>query len=82
MSSSIDEEESYLVPNTHSQTVQNEPVWCEIDEKGNLKFVDWKIVESLAADYDRTDISGRTDRLLIAKVMWLSRIETIREFVK
>ena len=76
--SNHDDDESYLVP--VSQT--KEEMWCKIGEDGNLEFVDWNIIHRLALDYDRTPPEARNDKLLIAKLMWLSRQETIKELSK
>ncbi len=73
-----DEEESYLVPANQV----TEQMWCKIGERGELEFVDWTVVERLAIDYDRTPPEARNDKLLIAKLMWLARQETIKELSK
>ena len=73
-----DDDESYLVP--ANQTT--EEMWCKIGEDGNLEFVDWNIIQRLSYDYDRTPPEGRNDKLLIAKLMWLTRRETIKELSK
>jgi hypothetical protein len=48
MTSPIDDDESYLVPNTHS----DEAVWCKIGNDGELEFVDWVAIQSIANEYD------------------------------
>lgn len=73
-----DEDESYLVPANQTQ----EAMWCKIGEDGGLEFVDWNIVQSLAFEYDKTPPENRNDKLLIAKLMWLTRQQTIKEMSK
>lgn len=67
-------EESFLVaPNS----VQ-EKVWCQINEQGELNFVDWPTVESLAKQFDQHSPDKRSEQMLIGKLMWLVR-KQIRE---
>lgn len=82
MSIPIDDDESYLVPNSHMETVDGEAVWCKIGERGELEFVDWNAIEGIASQYDRTEPVNRSDKMLIAKLMWLSRQETLKELGK
>ena len=70
-----DDEESYLVPNGHSE----EAVWCKIGEKGDLEFADWPVIKSIADTYDRSLPEARSDKMLIAKLMWLSRQQALKE---
>jgi hypothetical protein len=75
-----DDDESYLVPmETNNQHANTEQAWCKIGETGELEFVDWNIVASIASEYDRTDPSKRNDKMLIAKLMWLTRQVTLKE---
>ena len=67
-------EESFLVaPNS----VQ-EKVWCQINEQGELNFVDWPTVESLANQFDQNPPEKRSEQMLIGKLMWLVR-KQVRE---
>ncbi len=75
MTSPIDDDESYLVPNTHS----DEAVWCKIGNDGELEFVDWVAIQSIANEYDCSLPESRSDKMLIAKLMWLTRKETLKE---
>lgn len=59
---------------------ETEKVWCKIGEAGNLEFVDWDTVRSIAGSFDTTKPENRTEQMLIAKLMWLVRQETIREY--
>ena len=74
-----DEEESFLVP-SGSEEPQKEKVWCKIGEKGNLEYVDWEMIENLSKQFDAFNPDQRTEQMLIAKLMWLVREETIKEF--
>jgi hypothetical protein len=73
-----EEQESYLVPKP-PKTPQGEQVWCKIGEKGELEYADWEAIEQLAVEYDKATAKQRNDRLLIAKLMWLTRQVTIKE---
>jgi hypothetical protein len=42
--------------------------------------VDWKIIKGMAEDFDLKRPQDRTEQMLIAKLMWLVREETKREF--
>lgn len=75
MTNLIDDEESYLIPNGHSE----EAVWCKIGNNGELEFVDWPVIKSIAESYDRSLPEDRSDKMLIAKLMWLTRKETLKE---
>jgi len=79
MTNQIDDDESYLVPNSHIEPESNEAIWCKIGENNQLEFVDWKMIAGIAIEYDRTEPPKRTDKMLIAKLMWLSRQETLKE---
>lgn len=68
-------EESYLVP----PNADPEKVWCQIDEKGNLSFVDWEVVAFLANQFDETPPENRTESMLIGKLMLLVRKKTKEE---
>lgn len=59
---------------------EEEKVWCKIGEAGNLEFVDWDMVKGLANKFDTTAPQNRTEQMLIAKLMWLVREETQKEF--
>jgi hypothetical protein len=63
MTSPIDDDESYLVPNTHS----DEAVWCKIGNDGELEFVDWVAIQSIANEYDLSSTEKLTQayRLLM-----------------
>lgn len=73
-----DDDESYLVPVNQTK----EDMWCKIGEQGQLEFVDWNIIQRIASDYDKTPPNNRNDKMLIAKLMWLTRQETIKEMSK
>lgn len=75
MTNPNDDDESYLVPHTHS----NEAIWCKIGNNNELEFVDWAAIQSIAEDYDRALPEARSDKMLIAKLMWLTRKETLKE---
>lgn len=74
-----DEEESFLVPLETSES-QKEKVWCKIGETGNLEYVDWEMIENLSKQFDAFSPDKRTEQMLIAKLMWLVREETQKEF--
>ena len=74
-----DEEESFLVP-SGSEGPQKEKMWCKIGEKGNLEYVDWEMIENFSKQFDAFNPDQRTEQMLIAKLMWLVREETIKEF--
>lgn len=74
-----DEEESFLVP-LETKDSQKEKVWCRIGEKGDLEYVDWEMIEGLAKQFDAFSPDKRTEQMLIAKLMWLVREETKKEF--
>jgi hypothetical protein len=77
MSDVNEEDVSYLdIPSAKTE----EKVWCKIGEAGNLEFVDWKIIKGMAEDFDLKRPQDRTEQMLIAKLMWLVREETKREF--
>ena len=56
-----------------------EKVWCKIDDKGDLEFVDWDMVKSISREFDSTKPDERTEQMLIAKLMWLVREKTRKE---
>lgn len=56
-----------------------EKVWCKIGEAGNLEFVDWDTVRDIAGQFDTSRPEDRTEQMLIAKLMFLVRQETIKE---
>lgn len=66
-------EESFLVP---PNVPEPDKVWCQIDEKGEFKFVDWHIVQFLASQFDSTPPEARSESMLIGKLMWLVREDT------
>ena len=69
-----DEEDSYLmVPEA------KERVWCKINDAGDLEYIHWPTVESLAAEFMNTPPDRRTEQMLIAKLMVLVRNETRKE---
>ena len=78
MSDIRDEEESFLVP-AETENSQKEKVWCKIDEVNRLAFVDWDMVDGLAKQFDATNPQNRTEQMLIAKLMWEVRQQTINE---
>lgn len=72
-----EEDVSYLdIPSNKTE----EKVWCKIGETGNLEFVDWDIIKKMAGDFDLSRPQDRTEQMLIAKLMWLVREETRKEF--
>jgi hypothetical protein len=79
MTNPSDDDESYLVPNSDVQNEKEEKVWCKIGDNGELEIVEWSLVEGIANEYDRTDPSKRNDKMLIAKLMWLTRQITLKE---
>ena len=76
-----DDKESYLVPKG-PKGPQGERVWCKIGEDGKLEYADWEAIEGLAKEYDSASAEQRNDKLLIAKLMWLTRQATIKEMQK
>jgi hypothetical protein len=69
-----DDDVSYLeIPKEESK------VWCKIGENGKLEFVDWGLIKNMANDFDQKSPQDRTEQMLIAKLMWLVREETIKE---
>jgi hypothetical protein len=58
---------------------ETEKVWCKIGEAGNLEFVDWDTVRDIAGKFDTSKPEDRTEQMLIAKLMFLVRQETIKE---
>lgn len=73
-----DDEESFLVP---AETInsQKEKVWCKINEKNQLEYVDWEMVDGLSKQFDATSADQRSEQMLIAKIMWLVREQTRKE---
>lgn len=68
-------EESFLIaPNS-----TKEKVWCQINEQGELNFVDWSTVETLANQFDENPPENRSEQMLIGKLMWLVRKQTREE---
>lgn len=66
-------DETYLVP---PNNVEANKVWVEIDEQGQLKSIDWNIIEALTNQFDTNPPAARTEQMLIAKLMWLVREDT------
>lgn len=66
-------EESYL------ELPKQEKTWCKIDEKGQLEFVDWDIVEELSKQFDKVQPNLRSEQMLICKLMVLVREQTRKE---
>jgi hypothetical protein len=60
---------------------ETEKVWCKIGEAGNLEFVDWEIIKGMADKFDITRPQDRSEQMLIAKLMWLVREESRKEFL-
>lgn len=58
---------------------EEDKVWCKIGESGDLEFVDWDIVRSIADSFDSTKPESRTEQHLIGKLMWLVRVKTMQE---
>jgi len=56
-----------------------EKVWCKIGDAGNLEIVDWDIIKGMAGEFDLKRPQDRTEQMLIAKLMWLARVETRKE---
>lgn len=77
MTDTTDDDVSYLVP--VETTPQKEKVWCKISDKGELEYVDWGMVKDFADQFDNTPPDSRTEHILIAKLMWLVRQETLKE---
>lgn len=73
-----DEDESFLVP-AETNNPPKEKVWCKIGEKGNLEYVDWGMIKDIADQFDVAPIDARTEHMVIAKLMWLVRQETLKE---
>lgn len=69
-------DESFLVSANH---VEPNKVWVEIDDAGELRFVDWAIVEMLNEQFNNLSPDKRTEQMLIAKLMWLVRKQTREE---
>lgn len=69
-------DETYLVP---PNAPEPEKVWCQIDEKGELKFVDWETVQFLANQFDSNPPENRSESMLIGKLMLLVRNQTRKE---
>jgi len=45
-----------------------------------LEFVDWEIIKGMADKFDITRPQDRSEQMLIAKLMWLVREESRKEF--
>ena len=73
-----DEEESFLVP-AETENSQKEKVWCKINERNQLEYVDWSMVDGLAKQFDATHPEQRSEQMLIAKIMWEVREQTRKE---
>ena len=69
-------DESFLVSPHH---IEPSKVWVEIDDMGQLRFVDWSIVEALNEQFTALPPEQRTEQMLIAKLMWLVRKQTREE---
>lgn len=69
-----DDDVSYLIP-----PKKEEKMWCQINEKNELNFVDWKIVKQLAEEFDATPHEKRKEHHLMAKLMWEVRNQTMEE---
>lgn len=76
-----DDEEAFLVP-AETENSQKEKVWCKLNDKNHLEYVDWTMVDGLARQFDATKPEQRTDQMLIGKLMWCVRQQTIEEFKK
>lgn len=74
-----DDDESYLV-SAKSPTMEREKVWCKIDDKGELEYIDWQLVEKLAIQYNETPSAKRSDEMLIGKLLVLVRDKTKAEY--
>ena len=70
-------DESFLVSPNH---VDPNKVWVEIDDAGELRFVDWDIVGMLNEQFNTLPPDKRTEQMLIAKLMWLVRKQTREEY--
>lgn len=69
-----DDDVSFLIP------PKKEPkMWCQINEQNQLNFVDWKIVEQLANEFNALAHDKREQHHLVAKLMWEVRNQTIEE---
>lgn len=73
-----DDDESFLVPAETINSQQNK-VWCKLNEKNQLEFVDWSMVDGLAKQFDSLPATDRSEQMLIAKLMWSVRQQTIEE---
>lgn len=74
----INDEESFLVP-AETENSQKEKVWCKINEANQLEYVDWGMVDALAKQFDATAPTQRSEQMLIGKIMWEVRQQTIKE---
>jgi hypothetical protein len=73
-----DDEESFLVP-AETENSQKNKTWCRINEKNELDYVDWEMVDGLAKQFDASKVSERSEQMLIGKLMWCVRQQTIKE---
>ena len=81
MNDNDDNDESYLIA-AKSVTTESEKVWCRINDQGELSYIDWKIVENLAKQFNDTPANKRSEQMLIGKLMVLVRDKTRAEYAE
>ncbi|MGA0128447.1 MAG: hypothetical protein ACO3I1_04060 [Burkholderiales bacterium] len=69
-----DDDVSYLVP-----PKRKEKMWCQINEKNEMNFVDWDTVKKVAYEFDLIPQEQRKEHHLICKLMWESRNQSMQE---
>lgn len=73
--SDIDDDASFLeIPGKEEQKI-----WCKIGDAGNLEYVNWDIVKGMAHKFDTSKPEERSEQMLIAKLMFLVKQETLKE---
>lgn len=70
-----DDDVSFLIPPTKKE----EKMWCQINDKNELNFVDWAIVKTLAEEFNALAHDKRQQHHLVAKLMWCVREQTLKE---
>ena len=80
MSDIKDDDEAYLVVDeAHmKKVILPDEVWAKIDDKGNLEFVRWDLIERFAREYDATE-NNRSQNHVFCKLLTLVRDQTRRE---
>lgn len=58
---------------------ETEKVWCKINEKGELEYIDWEVAERLAGQFDAVSPEKRNEQMLMCKLAVLVRDSVRKE---